>query len=446
MLKTFKIGGVHPPQYKLSEDKKIITAPVPKLAVISLAQHIGKPAIPIVEKGDEVTIGQLIAKADGFVSANIHSSVSGKVLKIDDAPDICGYKSTAIYIETEGNVWSEEIIRKQEIDPICSLTPEQIISKIQKLGIVGMGGATFPTHVKLSIPEGKKVDTLIINAAECEPFLTADHQLMLEKTKEILIGIHIIMKAINANEAIIGIENNKIDAISLLENTATRYLGVSILPLKEKYPQGGEKQIIDAATKRKVPEGKLPIDVGVIVVNVATAFAVYEAVQKNKPLIERVVTITGPSVKNPVNVLARIGTPFSELAEMAGGMPEDTGKIVIGGPMMGRAVTNLEIPVTKGSSGLLFMPNDALFRKEIHNCTRCGKCIYACPMGLEPYLLVKLAENRMWEKMEEKHIMSCIECGCCLYTCPSNIPLLDYVKLGKRTVTEILKKRLKVNG
>mgnify|MGYP000870025074 CR=1 FL=1 len=438
-MKTFKIGGICPPEYKLYASEKIKVAPLPKQAIISLSQHSGNPAIPVVKNGDTVKVGQLIAKADGFISSNIHSPFSGTVLKIEDALDVSGYKNPAIWIDVIGDEWDEKIDKTKTLNFTCSLDSKQIIKKIADCGVVGLGGASFPTHVKLTIPKDKKAEILIINAVECEPYLTSDYQLMLLKGKEIMYGIHILMKAVGVKETIIGIESNKKDVIDLFEKLATRFLGISVVALKYKYPQGGEKQLIESTLGRRVPSGKLPIDIGVVVQNVATAYAVYEAVQKNKPLIERVITVTGESLKKPINVLARIGTPFSGLIELVGGLPEDTGKIVAGGPMMGKALSDLEVPVIKGTSGLLIIPKTESVRKEVQNCTRCAKCINACPMGLEPYLLMTLAEHSLWDRMEKEHIMDCIECGCCLFTCPSNRPLLDYVRYGKQTVAKLIK-------
>lgn len=440
-MKTFKIGGIHPPSYKYSENKPIVKVPLPKQAVIPLSQHLGKPALPIVEKGDVVKVGQLIAKADGFMSANIHASVSGTVLKIDEVMTTAGYRLPAVFIEVQGDVWESNIDKKEDLNVSCMLESEQIIEKIQSMGIVGLGGATFPAHVKLQVPKGKKANLLIVNAAECEPYLTCDHQLMNEKAREILYGVHILMKALKVTEAVIGIESNKKDVIDTFQTLSTRVLGVDVVALKEQYPQGGERQMIEAVTGRRVPSGKLPVDIGVVVVNVATAFAVYQGVMKNKPLIERVLTVTGKHLENPTNLLVRIGTPFADLVEFVGGLPFDTEKIIAGGPMMGRAIADLSIPVTKGSSGLVFVSSGEARRKEIDNCTRCAKCVEACPMGLEPYLLMSLAENALWEKMEQSYIMDCIECGCCLYSCPSNRPLLDYVRYGKKTVGDIIRNR-----
>jgi electron transport complex protein RnfC len=309
------------------------------------------------------------------------------------------------------------------------------------MGVVGLGGATFPSHVKLMVPEGKKADVLIINGVECEPYLTSDHRLMLEKGEEVLVGTSILMKGLGVNRAIIGIENNKPDAIDNMRKLAKSYQGIEICPLKVKYPQGGEKQLIKATIKREVPSGKLPIEVGAVVNNVGTAFAVYEAVQKNKPLIERVVTITGKSVTKPGNFMVRIGTPIGQLIEQAGGLPEDTGKIIGGGPMMGKALLSTETPVVKGSSGILILREADSRRVEMKACIRCGRCITVCPMGLEPVLLAQLAEQEMWDEEEKEKVMDCIECGSCHYTCPSGRPLLDYIRLGKNRVGQIIRNR-----
>jgi len=440
-VKTFRIGGIHPPENKLSAGKNICTLDLPKQAVFPLSQHIGAPATAIVKKGDVVKVGTKIAQAGGFVSAPIFSSVSGKVAKIDDVLDASGYRKPAIIIDVEGDEWEESINRTDSLIKDCGLSSEEIIKKIADAGIVGMGGACFPTHVKLTPPPGNAAEVLIINAVECEPYLTADHQLMLEKAEEILVGVKLLMKAIKVNKAIIGIENNKKDAIELMRKVASSYAGVEIEPLKVQYPQGGEKQLIDAVIRRQVSSGALPISVGAVVQNVGTAYAVYEAVQKNKPLFERVVTVTGKSLQNPSNFLVRMGTPMSMLIEAAGGLPEDTGKIIGGGPMMGKAVINTEIPITKGSSGVLLMNQKEASRRESQNCIRCAKCVGVCPMGLEPYLLYALSTHKNWERMEKEDIMDCIECGSCQFTCPAALPLLDYCRLGKNKVGAIIRSR-----
>jgi electron transport complex protein RnfC len=305
-----------------------------------------------------------------------------------------------------------------------------------------MGGACFPTHVKLTPPPGAKAECVIINAVECEPYLTADHQLMLEKPEQILVGVSLLMRAVNVTKGYIGIENNKPDAIALMREKAAKYPNIEIVPLKVQYPQGGEKQLIDAVIGRQVPNPPaIPIAVGAVVQNVGTAYAVYEAVIKNKPLFERVVTVTGKALANPSNLLTRMGTPMSMLIEAAGGMPENTGKIIGGGPMMGKALVNAEVPICKGSSGVLLMTEEESVRGEEQNCIRCAKCVGACPMGLEPYLLAKLGEYGDWERAENEDIMTCIECGCCTFTCPSNRPLLDWVRLAKNTVGGIIRER-----
>ena len=441
MLRTFRIGGIHPPENKLSAGKKIETLALPKQVIIPLGQHIGAPAQALVKKGDLVKVGTLLAKAGGFVSANIHSSVSGKVNKIDNVLDASGYKKPAIYIDVEGDEWEESIDRSEDLVKECSLSPKEIIDKIAQAGIVGLGGATFPTHVKLMPPPGSKPEIVLINAVECEPYLTSDHSLMMEKGEQILVGVSILMKAVNVNKAVIGVENNKSDAIAHLSKLAAGYKGIEVMPLKVRYPQGGEKQLIDAVIKRQVKSGALPISTGAIVQNVGTAYAIYEAVQKNKPLFERVVTVTGKAVAKPSNLLVRIGTPIANLIEAAGGLPENTGKIIGGGPMMGKALISADVPVTKGSSGVLLLTREESVRKPMSNCIRCAKCVNACPMGLVPSLLMNATEFKNWELAEKNHITDCIECGSCSYTCPANRPLLDNIRFGKGKVMAIIRAR-----
>lgn len=441
MLKTFPKGGIHPAENKFSAGKAIEQLALPKTVSIPIAQHLGAPATPVVAKGDKVVVGQVIAKSSGFVSANIHSSVSGTVSKIDNVMDSSGYRKPCVIIEVEGDEWDAKIDRSNDLRKECNLSSEEIIAKVGEAGIVGLGGATFPSQVKLSIPKGKTADVLILNGVECEPYLTSDHQLMMEKGHELMVGTKILMKALNVSKALIGIENNKPDAIEYLQKISSEYQGVEVHPLKVQYPQGGEKQLIKALINREVPSGGLPIDVGTVVHNVGTTVAVYEAVQKNKPLFERVVTVTGKSVKKPSNFLVRIGTPVSELIEAAGGLPEDTGKVVNGGPMMGKALNTIEVPVTKGTSGILIFTKNEAARSEIQNCIRCSKCVSVCPMGLEPYLLMQMSEKAMWDGVENEKAMDCIECGSCSFKCPSARPLLDYIRLGKSTVSQIIRAR-----
>ncbi|MCR5850704.1 MAG: electron transport complex subunit RsxC [Bacteroidaceae bacterium] len=444
-MKTFKIGGVHPAENKLSATSPIREAALPKQAVFSMFQHIGAPAKPIVKKGDEVKVGTLLAEAGGFVSAPIYSSVSGKVSKVDVALDASGTRRMAVYVDVEGDEWEETIDRSSTLVKLSDrpeLDSKTIIEKVKNAGIVGMGGATFPCHVKLSPPPGCKAECVIINAVECEPYLTADHRLMLEHPEEILVGLHLIMKAVDVKKGYIGIENNKPDAIKLMTEKAKGYEGIEIVPLKVKYPQGGEKQLIDAVIGRQVPAPPaIPINVGAVVQNVGTAFAIYQAVMKNKPLIDRIITVTGKSVKQPSNLLARLGTPFQQLIDECGGLPEDTGKIIGGGPMMGKALLSLDVPMTKGSSGLLIMNDKEAQRATPDPCIRCAKCVSACPMGLEPYLLSKMSAKEDWEGAEKNDITSCIECGSCQFTCPSHRPLLDMIRVGKTTVMGIIKSR-----
>jgi electron transport complex protein RnfC len=442
MLKTFPKGGVHPPENKFSASKPIEVLPLPERVVIPISQHIGAPSSPVVAKGDKVKVGQLIAKSSGFVSANIHSSVSGTVESLDPVLDSTGYKKPAITITVEGDEWMPEIDRTPDIRKEFTLLAEEIIAKVNEAGIVGLGGATFPSHVKLSIPKGKKADVLIINGVECEPYLTSDHRLMLERADDLMVGIMLLKKALGVERAMVGVENNKPDAIAHLKTVASGYKGIEVYALKVKYPQGGEKQLIKALINREVPSGGLPIDVGTVVHNVGTTLAVYEAVQKNKPLIERVVTITGKDIKNAGNYMVRIGTPISKLIEVAGGLPENTGKVVNGGPMMGKAINSIDSPVTKGTSGVILFPEKESLRGAPQpSCIRCGKCIIVCAMGLEPFLLNRLSQRKMFDRLEMERVVDCMECGSCSYVCPAKLPLLDYIRLGKAEVFAIIRAR-----
>ncbi len=440
-MRTFRLGGIHPPDNKITAGSSIRELPVPEQVSIPIFQHIGAPPKILVERGAEIKVGEPIASSEGFISAFIHSSVSGKVIKIDKVTDISGYKRMAVVVKVDGDSWQDGIDRSPELKKEIKIEPQEIIQKVLQMGIVGMGGATFPTHVKLSLPRGKEADYLLVNGAECEPYLTSDHILMVERTNEILCGISIMMKALNVEKAIIGIENNKPDAIARLTECARDFKGIEVAGMKVKYPQGGEKQLIKTLIDREVPSGGLPIDVGAVVFNVGTMFAVYEAIQKNKPLIERVVTITGKDMKDPGNFMVRIGTPVSSLVEAAGGLPESTGKVISGGPMMGKALNSLDVPIIKGTSGVTLLPEAESSRKEIQNCIRCSKCVTVCPMGLEPYLLMALGEREMFERMEDDKAMDCIECGSCSYICPSNRPLLDYIRLGKVEINKLRRAR-----
>ena len=437
MLRTFPKGGIHPPENKLTSSKPIKRLPLPKVVYVPISQHIGIPAEIIVDRKDKVEIGQVIAKSGGFVSSNIHTPVAGTVTKLDKIVDTKGYKKQCIVIRTdaknESNLQEIEYPLVKEI----SLQPEEILKRISDYGIVGLGGATFPAHVKLQIKEDKKLDCLIINGVECEPYLTADHRLMLERAEEILVGIRILMRALHVERAIIGIENNKRDAIERFKKLTTGEPGIQIAALKVKYPQGGEKQLVRALLKREVPKNGLPLDVGVVVHNVGTVFAIYQAVQHDRPLLERVVTVTGKKLDEPSNFWVKIGTPIKDLISAVGGVPDDTRKIVSGGPMMGMALKNMDVPVTKGTSGILVISQDEASRGAPKNCIRCGECVDVCPMGLEPHLLMNLSEKGMYEKASQEDILTCIECGSCSYVCPSHRPLLDYIRFGKSIVKQL---------
>ena len=440
-LKSFPMGGVHPPENKLTADRPIQVLDPPKQAIIPLSQHLGAPANPVVEKGAEVRVGTRIGEPASFISANIHSSVSGKVKKIDTFVDVNGYRKPAVFIDVDGDEWEEEIDRSEELKAEITASPEEIVETIKSAGIVGEGGATFPTNVKYMVPEGKSADTLIINGVECEPYLTVDHRVMLERTGELMVGIELLRRALKVERAYIGIESNKPDAIAVMGDACRGYDGIDVIPLKVQYPQGAEKQLIKALLGREVPSGKLPLDVGCVVNNVGTALSVYEAVQKKKPLIERYVTVSGKRVSSPGNFLVRVGTPISQLVEAAGGLPEESAKVILGGPMTGKAAVSLDVPATKGTSGVLIFPAEEARRNKVENCIRCTKCVTACPMGLEPYLLEKLVRREEWEAAEANDIMDCIECGGCSFTCPARRPILDYLKIGKAKVMQLRRSR-----
>ena len=448
-MRTFPIGGIHPSDNKeWSKDKAIEVLGLPDEVKVTMIQHIGAPSTPIVQKGDKVLTGQLIGQASGFVSANIHAPISGTVTSVDAYPNGQGQRRIMVVIKREGDEWMEDIDRTPELKRECTLTSEEIIAKVRNAGIVGLGGAQFPTHVKLSVPAGQKAEVLIINGVECEPYLTSDYRNMLERAEMLLTGVEILMRAVNVERAVIGVENNKPDAIAHLRDIIARdnYAGIEVMPLKLRYPQGGEKQLIAAVTGRQVaPPPALPISVGAVVCNVSTAIAVYEAVQKNKPLIERVVTITGKALGSTHNFLARMGTCAGDIINLAGGLPDGDVKLLNGGPMMGRSVVDITAPLIKGCSGITVLSGAEAARGKEMACIKCGKCVAVCPMGLEPYLLSKLAKLQKWDMAEEHNTIDCIECGCCSYTCPSYVPLLDYIRIGKQTVMTNIRARANAN-
>jgi len=442
-MKSFPMGGIHPQDHKLSADQAITSLPVTETVSVFFSQHIGAPATPLIKPGDQVKTGQLIAESAGFISANIHSPVTGTVVKFEEVMDASGYKKTAAVIKVADDEWEDGIDLTPDLKTDIPADPDLIRQKVQKAGIVGLGGATFPTHVKLGVPSGKAAEVLLVNGVECEPYLTADHRLMLEKGREILVGIRIALAALGLKKAIIGIENNKPDAIKYLQSLLTGEDPISIQALKVRYPQGGERQLVKALTGREIPPPPrgLPIDVGAVVLNVATCKAIYDAVQKNKPLIERVITVTGCSIQKPSNFLARIGVPIQSLIDAAGGLPEQTGKVISGGPMMGKSLASLDCPVTKGTGGIVVFDAEVARRQDMMDCIRCGKCVSVCPLGLEPYLLAALVERNMLDRAEAEKITNCCECACCTYTCPSSRSLLDYIRLGKTAVLKAMRER-----
>ena len=444
-LHTFKIGGVHPEENKITADVKTKNAALPKVAIFPLGQHIGAPAKPVVKRGDFVKVGTLIAESGGFVSAPIYSSVSGTVAKIDTSIDATGYRKPVIIINVEGDEWEESIDRSEKLETLdehSELTPENIIDIIKRAGITGMGGAGFPAFIKLCPPPTAKAECIIINGVECEPYITADYRLMMEHAKEILVGLDLLMKAAKVKRGYIGIEENKPEAIKLFTQLTADDSRIEIVPLAQKYPQGGEKQLVDAVINRQVPAPPaIPVNVGAIVQNICTAYAVYQAVMKHKPLFERYTTVTGKQVKNPGNYLVRIGTTFGELICACGGMPQGDNKVLAGGPMMGKSVMSLDVPVTKGTNSITILSGDDARRKAVQPCIRCGKCVDACPMGLEPYLLATLSANNLYDRLENEGVTSCMSCGSCQFTCPSHRPILDNILQGKGVVMGMIKSR-----
>ncbi|MCU0640492.1 MAG: electron transport complex subunit RsxC [Candidatus Margulisbacteria bacterium] len=416
-------GGIHPPENKGKTEKSALkTAARPVKVILPLQQNLGCPNEPLVKVGDEVKEGQKIADAQKFISAPLHAPISGKVTRIEQLDNACGFDVASIVIE--GGAGETAYAGQWSVE---ELTPEQIRKSVREAGIVGLGGATFPTHVKLTPPAGKKIDTVIINGCECEPYITVDHRLMLERPAEIIYGARAIAKAVGAGRIVIAIESNKPDAVKKLNGQ-----GVAVAVLRTRYPQGGEKMLIRALTGREVPSGGLPSDVGVVVQNVGTAIAIAEAVRLGKPLIERAVTVTGSGIKQPQNLIVRIGTTFKEVIEQCGGLTDDAAKVIMGGPMTGIAVSTLDVPVVKATSCILALSKNDAQNYEEGDCIRCGRCLKVCPIGLMPNYLGDYAKLKEWDKMAEYHVADCIECGCCSYVCPSKIYLVQYFKVAKR--------------
>lgn len=439
-MKTFRKGGIHPPQCKLTASSPIIELELPRSVTLSFAQHIGAMGECVVSKGDSVHRGDLIIKAGGFVSANVHTPISGKVVAIDKCKNAFGFPVDTVTINANENehhsdletICAHRLLRTDE--DLLQLSPDEIKNIIADAGIVGLGGATFPTRVKLTPPEGSHPNLVIINGVECEPYLTCDHALMLSEPEGVVRGALLTMHAANVSKCVIAVEDNKRDAIYSLRRAAREYHEIEIIPLRVKYPQGGEKQLVEAITGCEIPSGALPVAVGAIVQNVATAYAIYRAVAFGEPLMERIVTVTGPRVAKAGNFKVAIGTPIRSLIEAAGGIPMDTGKVILGGPMMGRTTVALDAPTVKGISGIVLLPESEALRKVAQACVRCGACVEACPMGLEPLMIATYSRLSRLEDAEKMGIADCIECGCCSYSCPAARPLLDYIRVGKQSV------------
>jgi electron transport complex protein RnfC len=432
-LLTFK-GGIHPPTNKdRTNHGRIDVAPVPKQVIIPVAQHIGAPAKVLVKKKDEVKRGQVIAEAQGFVSVPIHASTSGKVKDVSPEYSSNGQRVPCVIIDTDGNDEWAEGVRVDRPD-YADLPAEELRQIILGAGIVGLGGASFPSHVKLSPPETKPIHTVILNGVECEPYLTADHLLMLERGEEVVAGLKILMRVVKAKNGIIGIEANKPDAVRHLEKITANEPHIRVVTCAVKYPQGGEKQLIYAVTKKEVPSGGLPMDLGIVMNNVGTAAAIYRACRYGEPLTERVTTVTGAGVVSPRNFLARIGTPFGELIEACGGFQGDMGAVISGGPMMGMAVHSLAVPIIKGTSGILVLAKAELPGGDYEPCIRCGMCVRACPVQLVPSALSDYGETRILPELEGYHVFDCIECGACSYVCPSKRPIVQFIRYGKKEI------------
>jgi electron transport complex protein RnfC len=427
-------GGVHPQDKKdLSRDRAIETLPVPDRLVVPLSQHIGAPCEPVVAIGDAVKKGQKIGEAKGFVSVPVHAPTSGKVLKIDDFPHPLGKPLSAVEIESDGlDEWTDEIHGQEHF---LSLSPDELRGIIQDKGIVGMGGATFPTHVKLSPPEGKTIDTLIINGAECEPYLTADYRLMVEEPEKVIGGMRIMVAILGVKSVFVAIEGNKPEAIEQIRKIVGNDPHVAVVALEVKYPQGAEKQLIKTLVNRNVPaSGGLPMDVGVLVQNVGTAAGVEQAVRLGIPLIERVVTVTGEGLRESKNLRVRIGTSIGILLEACGGLTDGPGKLILGGPMMGLSQHSTDVPVIKGTSGVVVLPPSQVQMEEARNCIRCGTCVTVCPMNLLPNVISVFATQGLFEQAEKHYVLDCIECGACGFGCPARIPLVHLIRYAKAEV------------
>jgi len=433
-------GGVHPPEYKeLTENCAFETMPLPDEIILPVSQHLGKDASPQVKKGDEVLSGQLVAKAEGFISAPIHTSVAGKVISLGKEITASGFPKDSIVIKTNGTVKAEKILLLP-LNP-HTITPDEIRARVAEAGIVGQGGAAFPTYVKLSPPRDKLIDVVILNGCECEPYLTRDYRFMIERPDDLISGFKLIMKALGVSRGVIGIENNKPDAIKLLSEKAADEKGLEVISLKTKYPQGAEKMLIKAVTGKEVPPGKLPMDVGAVIQNIGTASAIHDAIVKGEVLTTAALTVSGKGINIPKNLLVPVGTPIQNVIDFCGGVTEDSVKIVVGGPMMGVAQFDLHAPVMKATSGILVLTKDEVAENPETPCLRCGQCVGACPLNLMPTKLARYSQLQKYEEAEGADVTVCMECGTCAYTCPANIPLVQWIRLGKQKVLEMQRER-----
>jgi len=433
-------GGVHPPEYKeLTENCAFETMPLPDEIILPVSQHLGKDASPQVKKGDEVLSGQLVAKAEGFISAPIHTSVAGKVISLGKEITASGFPKDSIVIKTNGTVGGEKIL----LSPLNpeTITPDEIRARVAEAGIVGQGGAAFPTYVKLSPPRDKLIDVVILNGCECEPYLTRDYRFMIERPDDLISGFKLIMKALGVSRGVIGIENNKPDAIKLLSEKAADEKGLEVISLKTKYPQGAEKMLIKAVTGKEIPPGKLPMDVGAVIQNIGTAIAIHDAIVKGEVLTTAALTVSGKGINIPKNLLVPVGTPIQNVIDFCGGVTEDSVKIVVGGPMMGVAQFDLHAPVMKATSGILVLTKDEVAENPETPCLRCGQCVGACPLNLMPTKLARYSQLQKYEEAEGADVTVCMECGTCAYTCPANIPLVQWIRLGKQKVLEMQRER-----
>jgi electron transport complex protein RnfC len=438
--KTFK-GGVHPEEYKyLTENCAFEFMPAPEEIILPVSQHLGKDAQPVVKKGDEVFCGQLVAKAEGFISAPIHSSVSGKVLSIGKEITPTGFPKDSIVIKSNGNV-NEQIVTLPPLDPEA-ISPDEIRQRVAEAGIVGQGGAAFPTYVKLSPPKDKVIDLVILNGCECEPYLTRDYRFMIERPDDLIAGFKLILKALGVKRGVIGIEDNKPEAIKILSEKIKNEDGLEVISLKTKYPQGAEKMLIKAVTGKEVPPGKLPMDVGAVIQNIGTALAIYDAVAKGQVLINAALTVSGLGIKNPKNLIVPVGTPIQDVIDYCGGVSDDAVKIIVGGPMMGTAQFDLHAPVLKATSGILVLTKEEVSKNPETPCLRCGQCVGACPLNLVPTKLARYSQLQKFEEAESVDITVCMECGTCAFTCPANIPLVQWIRIGKQKVLEMQKERV----